>query len=28
VEFPVEGKKDFGLAWMRNCRVAMDEDEG
>ena len=25
VEFPVEGKKDFGLAWMRNCRVADDE---
>lgn len=28
VEFPVEDKKDFGPAWMRNCRVAMDEDEG
>jgi len=26
VDFWVENKKDFGPAWMRNCRVVADED--
>ena len=27
VDFWVSSKKDFGLAWMRNCRVVAEEEE-